>query len=87
MTFTLYEDIGLAPEIARHAWDIPDGEDVEIRINSCGGSVFGGMAIVLAPFAKMATRPVQSLRGLRPLWHPSLHVLATRCRCTRAPCL
>ncbi len=48
MTFTLYEDIGLAPEIARHAWDIPDGEDVEIRINSCGGSVFGGMAIVAA---------------------------------------
>lgn len=48
MTFTLYEDIGLAPEIARHAWDIPDGEDVDIRINSCGGSVFGGMAIVAA---------------------------------------
>lgn len=48
MTFTLYEDIGLAPEIARHAWDIPDGEDVEIRINSCGGSVFGGMSIVAA---------------------------------------
>lgn len=48
MTFTLYEDIGLAPEIARHAWDVPDGEDVEIRINSCGGSVFGGMAIVAA---------------------------------------
>ncbi len=48
MTFTLYEDIGLAPEIARHAWDIPEGEDVDIRINSCGGSVFGGMAIVAA---------------------------------------
>ena len=48
MTLTLYEDIGLAPEIARHAWDIPDGEDVDIRINSCGGSVFGGMAIVAA---------------------------------------
>ena len=48
MTFTLYEDIGLAPEIARHAWDIPEGEDVEIHINSCGGSVFGGMAIVAA---------------------------------------
>ena len=48
MTFTLYEDIGLAPEIARHAWDIPEGEGVDIRINSCGGSVFGGMAIVAA---------------------------------------
>lgn len=48
MTFTLYEDIGLAPEIARHAWDIPEGEDVDIRINSCGGSVFGGMVIVAA---------------------------------------
>lgn len=48
MTFTLYEDIGLAPEIARHAWDVPEGEDVEIRINSYGGSVFGGMAIVAA---------------------------------------
>ncbi len=48
MTFTLYEDIGLAPEIARHAWDIPEGEDVEIHINSCGGSVFGGMSIVAA---------------------------------------
>ena len=48
MTFTLYDDIGLAPEIARHAWDIPEGEGVDIRINSCGGSVFGGMAIVAA---------------------------------------
>lgn len=48
MTFLLYEDIGLAPEIARNAWDVPDGEDVDIRINSCGGSVFGGMAIVAA---------------------------------------
>lgn len=48
MTFELFEDIGPAPEIARRAWDVPDGEDVEIRINSCGGDVFGGLAIVAA---------------------------------------
>lgn len=48
MTFLIYEDISHAPEIARHAWDIPEGEDVEIHINSCGGSVFGGMSIVAA---------------------------------------
>lgn len=48
MTFLLYEDIGRAPEIAQMAWDIPEGEDVEIRINSCGGDVFGGLAIVAA---------------------------------------
>lgn len=48
MTFLLYEDIGPAPEIAQRAWDIPEGEDVEIRINSCGGDVFGGLAIVAA---------------------------------------
>nr|DAW56109.1 MAG TPA: Putative ATP dependent Clp protease [Caudoviricetes sp.] len=48
MTFLIYEDIGPAPEIAQRAWDIPDGEDVEIRINSCGGDVFGGLAIVAA---------------------------------------
>lgn len=48
MTFTLYEDINCAPEIAQRAWDVPDGEDVEIRINSCGGDVFGGLAIVAA---------------------------------------
>lgn len=46
MTFTLYDDIYISPEICRQIWDIPDGEDVEIRINSCGGSVFGGMAII-----------------------------------------
>lgn len=48
MTFELFEDIGPAPEIAQRAWDIPDGEDVEFRINSCGGDVFGGLAIVAA---------------------------------------
>lgn len=48
MTFELFEDIGPAPEIARRAWDVPDGEDVEIRINSCGGDVFGGLAVVAA---------------------------------------
>lgn len=48
MTFLIYEDIGRAPEIAQMAWDIPEGEDVEIRINSCGGDVFGGLAIVAA---------------------------------------
>lgn len=48
MTFLLYEDIGRAPEIAQRAWDVPEGEDVEIRINSCGGDVFGGLAIVAA---------------------------------------
>lgn len=48
MTFLLYEDINCAPEIAQRAWDVPDGEDVEIRINSCGGDVFGGLAIVAA---------------------------------------
>ena len=48
MTFLLYEDIGPAPEIAQRAWDVPAGEDVEIRINSCGGDVFGGLAIVAA---------------------------------------
>lgn len=46
MTFTLYDDIYISPEICRQVWDVPDGEDVEIRINSCGGSVFGGMAII-----------------------------------------
>lgn len=46
MTFTLYDDIYISPEICRQIWDVPDGEDVEIRINSCGGSVFGGMAII-----------------------------------------
>lgn len=48
MTFLLYEDIGPAPEIAQMAWDVPAGEDVEIRINSCGGDVFGGLAIIAA---------------------------------------
>lgn len=48
MTFLLYEDINCAPEIAQRAWDVPDGEDVEIRINSCGGDVIGGLAIVAA---------------------------------------
>lgn len=48
MTFLIYEDIGPAPEIAQRAWDVPEGEDVEIRINSCGGDVFGGLAIVAA---------------------------------------
>lgn len=48
MTFTLYDDIYISPEICRQIWGIPDGEDVEIRINSCGGSVFGGMAIIWA---------------------------------------
>lgn len=48
MTFLLYEDIGPAPEIAQRAWDVPAGEDVEIRINCCGGNVFGGLAIVAA---------------------------------------
>lgn len=48
MTFLLYEDIGPAPEIAQMAWDVQAGEDVEIRINSCGGDVFGGLAIVAA---------------------------------------
>lgn len=46
MTYTLYDDIYISPEICRQVWDVPDGEDVEIRINSCGGSVFGGMAII-----------------------------------------
>lgn len=46
MTFTLYDDICLSPDICRQVWDVPDGEDVEFRINSCGGSVFGGMAII-----------------------------------------
>lgn len=46
MTFTLYDDIYISPEICRQVWDVPDGEEVEIRINSCGGSVFGGMAII-----------------------------------------
>lgn len=46
MTFTLYDDICISPEICRQVWGIPDGEDVEFRINSCGGSVFGGMAII-----------------------------------------
>jgi ATP-dependent protease ClpP protease subunit len=48
MTFLIYEDIGPAPEIAQRAWDVPEGEDVEIRINSCGGDVFGGLAVVAA---------------------------------------
>ena len=86
MTFTLYEDIGLAPEIARHAWDIPEGEDVEIHINSCGGSVFGGMSIVAAINTLRWHGRKQSGRALPPLWPVSLLVLATRCRCTRAPC-
>ena len=46
MTFTLYDDICISPDICRQVWGIPDGEDVEFRINSCGGSVFGGMAII-----------------------------------------
>ena len=46
MTITLYDDICLSPDICRQVWDVPDGEEVEIRINSCGGSVFGGMAII-----------------------------------------
>ena len=46
MTFELYEDIGPSPELAHTVRDLQPGEDVEIRINSCGGDVFGGMGIV-----------------------------------------
>ena len=48
MTVEIYEDIGPAPEFARAVSNLPAGEDVTFRINSCGGDVFGGMAIIAA---------------------------------------